>query len=100
MDLLSHLIAIVGDVVLRITRSPYWDFFSTLLAMSVGVIATWLFARKYFALADRHTRQVNALIFEMLKRLTGGKVYIIRPKDGRPEEGRHGQFRGSCESLN
>jgi hypothetical protein len=72
--------------IIKFTNSLYWNFISTLLALFIGVIATWFFSKKYFNKADINTREVNALLFQELKKIRGEESYIeYDDKTGKPK---------------
>ncbi len=71
-------------MVLKITQWTYWDLFSTLLAMFIGIFFTWVFAKHYYSKANEYFRRLNAIYSRTLSEISKNKFEIIHDKKGMP----------------
>ena len=72
------------EMVIKITNCVYWDFFSTLLAILVGIFFTWLFSKHYYSKANEYFRRLNALYSEVISKLSQSKFEIVHDKKCMP----------------
>jgi hypothetical protein len=72
------------EVILKITDWVYWDFFSTLLAMFIGIFFTWFFAKHYYSKANEYFRRLNAIYSRTLSEISKNKFEIIHDEKEMP----------------
>jgi hypothetical protein len=71
-------------MLLEITNWVYWDLFSTLLAMFIGIFFTWFFAKHYYSKANEYFRRLNAIYSRTLSEISKNKFEIIHDDKGMP----------------
>lgn len=71
-------------MILKITNWVYWNLFSTLLAMFIGVFFTWFFAKHYYSKANEYFRRLNAILSRTLSDISKNKFEIIHDDKGMP----------------
>ena len=74
----------MGPIIIYLTNSPYWDFWSTLGATLFSVAATWIFAWIFYKRASIESRKINVLLLEELSKRLGRPVSINFNKKGEP----------------
>lgn len=73
-----------SNMILKITNCVYWDFLSTLSAMILGIIFTWLFSKHYYSRGNEYFRRLNLLYSDKLSKIGLGKFQIVHDKKGMP----------------
>lgn len=66
------------------TSWVYWDLFSTLLAMCIGIFFTWFFSKHYYSKANEYFRRLNAIYSRTLSEISKNKFEIIHDEKGMP----------------
>ncbi len=71
----------------KTASSIYWDFFSTLVAMGVGVFFTWLFSKYYYSKGNKYYRKLNEIYSEEINSLKPHeRIKIIHDEKGMPKK--------------
>jgi hypothetical protein len=71
-------------MLLEIKNWVYWDLFSTLLAMFIGIFFTWFFAKHYYSKANEYFRRLNAIYSRTLSEISKNKFEIIHDEKEMP----------------
>jgi len=65
------------EIIEKVTTSIYWDFFSTLVAIFVGIIFTWWLSYLYYRKANTYAQRLNTILFKELSELNPNKSFKI-----------------------
>jgi hypothetical protein len=71
-------------MLLKITDWVYWDFFSTLLAMCIGIFFTWIFSKHYYGKTNKYFEKLNAIYSRTLSEIYKNKFEVIHDDKGMP----------------
>ena len=78
------------ETILKITNCVYWDFLSTLSAILLGIIFTWLFSKHYYSKANEYANEyfgrLNAIFSKEISKLSKVKFGINYDEKGMPIE--------------